>query len=62
MQLSEKDEKELQRIADEMDSITQKLTAFRQGKRNLDGIQITTEYITLSRRLNELKKAFDSIP
>ena len=62
MQLSEGDEKELQRLADEIDSIIQKLRAFRQRKGNLDGIQITTEYITLSRRMNELKKVFDSIP
>ena len=61
MQLSEGDEKELQRLADEMDSITQKLRAFRQRKGNLDGIQITTEYINLSGRLDELKKVFDSI-
>lgn len=62
MQLSEEDEKELQGLADEMDSITQKLRAFRQRKENLVGIQITTEYITLAKRLNELEKEFNSIP
>ena len=62
MQLSEGDEKELQRLADEIDSITQKLRAFRQRKSNLDGIQITTEYIILRKRLHELNKELDSIP
>ena len=62
MQLSEGDERELQRLADEMDSITQKLRAFRQRKGNLNGIQATTEYITLHRRFSELKTELDSIP
>ena len=62
MQLSEVDERELQSLADEMDSITQRLRAFRQRRNNLDGIQVTTEYITLHGRLDELKKELDSIP
>ena len=62
MQLSEDDEKELQRLADEIDSIIQKLRAFRQRIGNLVGIQITPEYIKLLSRLHELEKEFDSIP
>ncbi len=62
MQLSERDERELQLLAYEIDSITQKLRAFRQRKGNLVGIQITTEYIDLARRLNDLEKEFNSIP
>lgn len=62
MQLSEGDEKELQRLADEMDSILQRLRAFRQKKGNLAGIQSTIEYRSLRGRLGELKKELDSMP
>ncbi len=62
MQLNEGNEKELQRLADEMDSITQKLRAFRQRKSNLDGVQVTTEYMMLRKRLHELDKELDSLP
>ncbi len=47
MQLSEQDEKELQRIADQMDAITHRIRAFRERHGNLDGILVTTEYMSL---------------
>jgi hypothetical protein len=62
MHLSGYDEKELQRIVDEIDAITRNLREFRQRSGNIDGIQVTTEYLTLHKRFNELRKEIESIP
>ncbi len=62
MQLSGQDEKELQRIADQIDAIAQKVRAFRERHANLNGILVTPEYMTLLTMFNRLKKELDSIP
>ena len=62
MQLSGQDEKELLRIADQMDAIAQKIRAFRERHGNLYGILVTPEYMTLLTMFNRLKKELDSIP
>jgi hypothetical protein len=62
MQISEQDGKELQRIADQIDAITQRVRAFRERHSNLDGVQVSSEYMTLLTMFNRLKKELDSIP
>ena len=62
MQLGEKDEKELGRLAEEIDAITQKLRAFIQKKGHFVGIQLSIEYRALHERIEDLQKEFDSIP
>jgi hypothetical protein len=62
MQLSEQDEKELQRLADEIDDVAQKLRAFWEKHHSYYHLEMTKEYVLLQKRLEDLKKAFDEIP
>ena len=62
MQLSEEDGKELKRLSDEIDAITQKLRTFIQKRGHLVVIHMSKEYQTLQERLEKLEEEFNSIP
>jgi hypothetical protein len=62
MPLSEQAERELQSIADQMDTVAQGIRAFRERYGNLDFIIGTTEYRTLHIMFNRLKQEIDRIP
>jgi hypothetical protein len=62
MKLSEQAERELQSIADQINTVAQRIRAFRERHGNLDFIIGTTEYRTLHIMFDNLKKEIDRIP
>ena len=62
MSLTPRDEKILQNIAYKIEDAARELKEFRQNRKDLQEVMLTTEYRTLLTMFSRLKRELDSIP